>query len=274
MGLATLAVSLPLTAVDSRPGVRTGALVGVIVMAAWWVMGYRRRGFIWFADLVAAVGAGCHRHRLEQPRPGAVLLLRGAVLSSPVRPEARHLVRRSGHCRLLRRHGRHGQWVGQPQPARPAPDARRVAAARCSGAARGYGQAACTRARWRRQPDPCRCRRGLVVVRLPAAHRGDRLLRGAPPVGRPQGLPGGFRGRGGRAAGGHRRARHGRSAVAAAGAARRRAGQPVARRAVRHPQLLRRQWWVAVAASAGIGVPGGAAGQPGPVAGRVRAVTS
>ncbi len=67
MGLATLAVSLPLTAVDSRPGVRTGALVGVIVMAAWWVMGYRRRGFIWFADLVAAVALAAIATGLSNP---------------------------------------------------------------------------------------------------------------------------------------------------------------------------------------------------------------
>jgi len=67
VGLATLAVSLPLTAVDSRPGVRTGALVGVIVMAAWWVMGYRRRGFIWFADLVAAVALAAIATGLSNP---------------------------------------------------------------------------------------------------------------------------------------------------------------------------------------------------------------
>ncbi len=67
VGPATLAVSLPLTAVDSRPGVRTGALVGVIVMAAWWVMGYRRRGFIWFADLVAAVALAAIATALSDP---------------------------------------------------------------------------------------------------------------------------------------------------------------------------------------------------------------
>jgi diguanylate cyclase (GGDEF)-like protein/PAS domain S-box-containing protein len=67
VGLAILAVSLPLTMVQSSGGVRTGALVGVAVMAAWWVIGYRRRAFSLVADLVAAVALAAIAVALSNP---------------------------------------------------------------------------------------------------------------------------------------------------------------------------------------------------------------
>jgi len=67
VGLATLAVSLPLTLVHSGSGVRAAAVAGMAVMGAWWLIGYRRRRFGWLADVVAAVALGAIAVALANP---------------------------------------------------------------------------------------------------------------------------------------------------------------------------------------------------------------